>query len=353
MKTTFFLLFGLCLMTSCMTEDIHTLLKNQEDHEIRIQAFESLCKTINETTLALHAIINASEARDYITDLQQTTEGYILTFARQGTFVLYHGRRGETGEPGENGQNGADGEDGKNGTNGSDGKAGINAPIIGIREDKGVLYWTKTLNGITDWLLSSEGERMKVQGKQGDQGPEGIPGKDGNSPVPVLGIDAAGYWILNGIRIKDSQGKEVKAKGETGIPGPDGADAPSGIPGPGLFKEVIVGEEEVTFELVQPDGKNFTLPRYTPLTFNITEKEIKDFSYGSTYIVGFTQTGVTEIHFIAPARWHVKADLTTGRLSITAPQADEPNRELAGRLTILVFNGKGQSLQTTITVAIL
>lgn len=340
------------LFSACMTEDLHTMLRNQEDHEIRIQTFEAMCKTFNETVLTMQAIAEGSASGDYLTGITETETGYTLTFAHRGTFTLYHGKKGETGDKGETGADGNDGADGADGADGENGMDGVNAPLIGMKEENGVLYWTQTVDGVTTWLLSFAGERMKVNGDKGEPGTDGKPGEDGINPVPVLGIDKEGYWLLNGERIKDVNGAEVKAKGPQGAPGKDGADAPSGIPGPGLFEKVEVGGESVLFELKEPAGTQFVLPRYVPLTFSLQATDIPDFNFRENRTYTYEGTGIQEIYFIAPARWRALADLKMRQITIQAPAADEPNREMAGTLTILVFDGKGQSLRCACPVAI-
>lgn len=345
-------IFGM-LFSSCMTEDLHTMLRNQEDHEIRIQAFEALCKTLNESILTLKVIAEGSVTGDYLTNITTTEKGYILTFAHHGTFPLYHEQKGETGDKGENGEDGKDGENGTDGEDGKNGTNGTNAPLIGMQEENGILYWTQTLDGVTTWLISPEGERLKVNGEKGEPGADGTPGTNGNSPIPVLGIDSEGYWLLNGQRIKDGNGKDVKAKGPEGAPGKDGANAPSGIPGAGLFEKVAIQGDSVVFVLKEPAGTQFVLPVYTPLTFTLTVKEILPFQFGESRTYSYEATGAQDIRFILPSRWKARADLTNHQITITAPAVDESNREDSGSLTILIFNGKGQSLRCPYFISIL
>jgi len=59
---------------------------------------------------------------------------------------------------------------------------GENAPVIGIQESDGVYYWTITTNGITDFLLDQQENRIPVTGNNGQDG-----------VTPQLAIDADGY----------------------------------------------------------------------------------------------------------------------------------------------------------------
>lgn len=343
----------ICLLGACVTEDIHTMLKNQEDHEIRIRAFEELCKTYNEQLVILQIIAETAQNKDYITHIRPTAEGYELTFALHGTYILKHGQKGPQGDSGQNGENGQDGQNGTDGKNGMNGTDGIPAPIVGIREENGVLYWTTTWENTTDWLLTPEGNRIKVNGSAGQDGNNGQDGPDGASPVPSLGIDSQGYWTLNGVRIKDVSGKEVKARGPDGLPGQDGEDAPPVTGGSenSIFANVIpYSPDSIVFELKDPTAKRFNLPVYQPLEFKFTSDIQADFIPGNSQTVNYLGTGIYEIQFLLPSRWHARANLLNSTITITAPANGEANASIGGIITILIFNGKGDCLTRELTV---
>jgi len=71
-------------------------------------------------------------------------------------------------------------------------------PVLGTKEDGGVLYWTITVGGKTEFLKDADGSRIPVSGR-----------------TPEFKIDKEGYLTLNGIRLKDSEGNPVKAEGKT------------------------------------------------------------------------------------------------------------------------------------------
>jgi exopolysaccharide biosynthesis protein len=70
----------------------------------------------------------------------------------------------------------------------------VQVPVIGVKLDGGVYYWTSTTGSTTSWILDG-GEKIPLGGK-----------------TPVIGIDEQGYWTVNGARIKDSNGNNVKAE---------------------------------------------------------------------------------------------------------------------------------------------
>lgn len=73
----------------------------------------------------------------------------------------------------------------------------VDMPVIGTKEDGGVLYWTITTSGKTEYLKDNDGARIPVAGR-----------------TPKLGVDKDGYWTVNGLRITGADGKPVKAEGK-------------------------------------------------------------------------------------------------------------------------------------------
>ena len=52
--------------------------------------------------------------------------------------------------------------------NGKDGKDGANAPIINVKQEGGVYYWTITVDGKTEWLTDEDGNKLRVSGEDGE-----------------------------------------------------------------------------------------------------------------------------------------------------------------------------------------
>lgn len=110
------------------------------------------------------------------------------------------------------------------------------APVISIKEDGGKYYWTVTTKGKTEFLLDNNKNKIPVRGNDGK--------------TPQLGINSEGYWTVDGIAIKDAEGKYVKAQGDS------------------FFKDVKDGVEEVTFTLA--DGSTIVIPK-SPDTYLLFE----------------------------------------------------------------------------------
>ncbi|MGN0188870.1 MAG: PL29 family lyase N-terminal domain-containing protein [Candidatus Cryptobacteroides sp.] len=103
----------------------------------------------------------------------------------------------------------------------------LDAPLLGTKEVDGILYWTMTYNGKTDYLTDVDGSKIPVSGR-----------------VPEFSVDKDGYWLLNGRLLKDASGNPIKSEGK----------------GMSLISDVNPGEETVTFIL--SDGSPVEVPRF-------------------------------------------------------------------------------------------
>ena len=98
-------------------------------------------------------------------------------------------------------------------------------------------YWT--IGGKGNWLTDADGHKIPVAGKDGSK--------------PEMAVDADGYWIVDGARIKDAAGNDVKATGSNGKDGDS------------FFKSVSDGDDAVTFTLT--DGTEIVIPKTSVSSF--------------------------------------------------------------------------------------
>lgn len=203
---------------------------------------------LNTEITTLRQLITALQNRDYITNVIAVYEnnqeiGYKITFASGTDITIRHGEKGEQGAQGEQGIQGPQGEQGQPGQNGS-------TPIIGVKQDTdNIYYWT--LNG--EWLVDSNGQKVRAQGLDGQNGMDGQPGTPGSDGqngrdgvTPQLKIDND-YWSVstdNG----QSWTQLGKATGENGQDGQDGADGES------LFQSVNVTSDNNYVVFTLQDG---------------------------------------------------------------------------------------------------
>ena len=204
-------------------------------------AFEELqkmCTQMNSNITALQTIVNALQNNDYILDINPIYEngveiGYVITFSKSGNVTIYHGK------------DGADGDVGQPGTPGTPGTNGT-TPVIGLEKDvDGYYYWT--LNG--EWLLDSNGQKVRASGIDGANGSNGSNGANGENGAPGVTPELKienGYWYVS---YGEGWIKLGQATGDQGAQGPQGDN---------LFEDIIYDSTSVTFVLA--DGTEINVP---------------------------------------------------------------------------------------------
>lgn len=108
--------------------------------EQKVSALES---KVNQNVNSINELVEAAKKAVTITKVETLTDGYKIYFS-DGTISTI-----------SNGVNGADGKDGV------DGKDAV-APVIGIKEEEGVYYWT-----IDGEFVLNNGQKVPVTGKDG------------------------------------------------------------------------------------------------------------------------------------------------------------------------------------------
>ena len=176
--------------------------------DVRVTNLEQLVKQLNADLANIQAIVTVITNGDIITNITESSEGYIINFYNHDPIFVRHGADGKDGK---DGKDGADGKDGKDGANGKDAQM----PNITVELDPadGNYYWK--LNG--EWLKDPNGTRIRANGINGADGKDGA---DGVSPQ--VRINESGIWEVSydGGQTWISTGTPA-----TGADGKDGADA--------------------------------------------------------------------------------------------------------------------------------
>lgn len=201
---------------------------------------------------------------------------------------------------------------GSNGSDGQDGSNGKSAYELAV--EKG---YSGT---IEEWLES-------LNGTDGKDGSDGENGKDGTTPI--LGVDSEGYWTIdmgNGVqRLKDANGKDVKAIGQDGTDGKDGVDGSS------FFNNVRYDENFVYFTFT--DGKVVSIPLSKGVSFtvsNVSDRQL--FVYGETRTFDIVQNNIAKISISKPDGW--KVSVNTNQLTVIAPPKENTFAEESGEIAI-------------------
>lgn len=307
-------------------------------------AFEALrtqCNQMNTNIEALQKIVSSLQNNDYITSCTPHMEngvqtGYVISFAKSPSIIVYNGKNGAPGKDGEPGKDGADGNDGV------DGKDGY-SPVVGVKKDTdNIYYWT--LDG--KWLTDADGKKVKAQGtdgKNGADGNDGLPGADGKD-----GNDGA-----NGTNGKDGVTPQLKIEDGFWFVSTDGgqnwtelgmATGADGKDGDSFFSSVSDSETKVTFVL--KDGSSFEVPKESGLNIIFQNTDAVRFSLGSAYKIAYTLVGSdaqTSIEILCQDGLRAtleKTDETSGFVTVTTPYSIVERSSVI----VLVSDGRGKTI---------
>lgn len=337
-KTLTLLLLAALTLAACKYDDSELWEQvNQNTEELaaqaaRIAALEAWQAETNTNIQALQTLLSTT---DYITAVTPVVKdgvevGFTISFLNTPSITIYHGTKGDKGDKGD-------------------------TPQIGAAQgDDGNWYWT--LNG--EFLTDTDGNPIRANGTQGEQGDQGPAGDD--APLPQL---ATGKKLNEQQITTDSQNKDIepdaiylsvdggqtwtRVSGKKGEQGNTGATGPKGD---SFFKGInTTNADYVTFKLA--DGSTFQVPRYTgiSLTFNPTSLSLL---YGETKTIECTAEGSAEfttdnLFIVAPEGW--KADIALTRaastgftLTVTAP-ADITSGVATGEILVMLDNKKGST----------
>ena len=264
------------------------------------------------------------------------TDGYILHFS-DGTKAVI-----------KNGKNGVNGTNGTNGKDGKDGKDGLNAPVIDVAQENGIYYWTITTDGVTNWLLDEEGNKLPVSGKDGENGENGEIGENGITPL--LKIDVEGYWMVSYdqgttydyvLNADDNKVNAVGPKGETGAAGSNGATGDS------KFLSVVDnGDGTVTITLTNNDV--FTFAKVASVQFKIGDDVLT-----STQGIALTAGTPLVLNYVVPDNFKNVAVEVVKEEGV-AVSVDEIKKQITitgsedGKAVILFYNAN-QTITTVLT----
>ncbi|WP_234984042.1 leucine-rich repeat protein [Bacteroides togonis] len=328
-------------MAACKYDDSELWEQvNQNTEELaaqaaRIAALEAWQAETNTNIQALQTLLSTT---DYITAVTPVVKdgvevGFTISFLNTSAITIYHGAKGDKGDKGDTPQIGA------------------------TQADDGNWYWT--LNG--ELLTDTDGNPIRANGTQGEQGDQGPAGDD--APLPQLATGAK----LNEQQITtDSQNKDIEPDaiylsvdgGKTwtrvsGEQGDTGSTGPTGPQGDSFFESVNTKNADYVIFKLANNGGTFQVPRYTGigLTFDVPGVSLP---YGQTAKIQCIVTGIDnptadDLYLITvPDGW--KASISVNLiLTVTAP-ADITSGAATGEILVMLDNKKGSTTIGRITV---
>ena len=303
----------LTALVGCSYDD-GAIWNEVEQIKDRVETLEETVIKTNEDIVALQAIVAALQNNVYVVAVNTTTDGYIIEFSDGTTATI---------------NNGKDGANGENGTN---------APVISVKQgEDGNYYWT--LDG--EWLLV-DGERVRANGRDGENGAPGTPGNDAIAPqirindqtkMWEISTDGGQTWVSTG----------VVAEGKDGANGTNGENGTNGSNGDSLFKKVDTSNPDYVV-ITLTDGTEFHLARYDescPVFIIVDAPEVVEVEYGKSVELVVEESNIADYVANTPQGW--RAHYSENALTITAPAKDLCHYDKEGTIAITVVSNEGKS----------
>ena len=301
---------ALSAMVGCSYDDT-ALWREMEQVKDRVTSLEEAVIKTNEDIVALQAIVDALQKNLYVVSVTPTAEGYTILFSDNTAVTI---------------------------SNGKDGANGTNAPVISVKESEdGNYYWT--IDG--EWLLV-DGERIRANGVDGENGANGTKGEDAIAPQVRIN-DTTKEWEISSDGGITWQSTGVVAEGKDGANGSNGENGANGTNGDSLFKSVDTSNANYVV-ITLADGTVLRLARYdenAPKFVIVDAPEVAQIEYGATEVFAVEASNIADYVMNTPQGW--SAYYEDGVLSITAPAKDLCHFDKEGRIAISVVSEAGKS----------
>ena len=140
-KAIFFLLSAALLAGACQKYDDSVLKNRIGDLENRVTTLESTVNTLNGNVSSVQTLVQALQDDITISVISKNKDGFTITFSDGQTAEIKNGEDGASGGKGDKGDKG-------------------DTPVIGVKAEDGVFYWT--VDG--EWLVDASGKKVGVSG---------------------------------------------------------------------------------------------------------------------------------------------------------------------------------------------
>ena len=300
------------LMSSCYKDDINNLKKQSKEQGQKLELLLSWQATVNNEITTLKNLLNAIEARDYVTNVEAVEEGLKISFKNSAPVIVNCCGDGQL--------------------------------LIGVELIDGVYYWAVTVGGKKTVITDIDGRPLVATGPQGPAGPTGPTGPAGiNGVTPVIGLRAGNsvdlsdyilkksgymeeptdfYWTISVNStisdLLDSDGFPLKANGSKG----DQGDS--------LIADIDNSNEKyviITLNDGDPNDNNagatvLELQKWIPNGI-VIDNAPATYGHGSTTPVNYSFINATEPLQVfvlqVSQNWGVTVNRGTQTLSVTAP----------------------------------
>lgn len=308
MKKLLFLVaaFGM-LFTACEYDD-SAINGRIDDLENRVTELEETIAALNQDIAGVQTLVGAMQNNVYVSKIVKGETGYEVYFTNGEKITIADGKAGEAG------------------------KDGVTVTIM-LDED-GEYYWAVTKDGVTDFLLDENGNKLPVKGEKG------------NTPLMRVVMEGeTGYWEAsydNGEtweRILLEDGTPVTTSGGAG----------------GLFKDAYIDTETNSAIFVFLNGEQIVIPLGSELYIKFEGEAVEkvDFKYGETQTFQMEAAGVLKTVVTTPDEWKASYDKETMVWTITAPTAEHAAcADTEGEVSIIYFGDENQSSVVSVAVAI-
>ena len=140
-KALFFLLSAALLAGACQKYDDSVLKNRIGDLENRVTTLELTVNTLNSNVSSVQTLVQALQDDITISVISKNKDGFTITFSDGQTAEIKNGEDGASGGKGDKGDKG-------------------DTPVIGVKAEDGVFYWT--VDG--EWLVDASGKKVGVSG---------------------------------------------------------------------------------------------------------------------------------------------------------------------------------------------
>lgn len=298
--------FGM-LFTACEYDD-SAINDRIDDLENRVTELEETIAALNQDIAGVQTLVGAMQNNVYVSKIVKGETGYEVYFTNGEKITIADGKAGEAG------------------------KDGVTVTIL-LDED-GQYYWAVTKDGVTEFLLDDNGNKLPVKGEKG------------NTPLMRVVMEGeTGYWEVsydNGEtweRVLLEDGTPVTTSGGAG----------------GLFKDAYIDTDtnSAIFEFL--NGDQLVIPLGSELYINFEGEAVEqvDFKYGETQTFQMKAAGVLKTVVTTPDEWKASYDKETMVWTITAPTAEHAAcADTEGEVSIIYFGDENQSSVISVAVAI-